>query len=160
MIFDRLVWLMCIALLEIGVGYFFKLPITDTLFFPISLELTLILIAIYHVDSHKGSTLSRKTFAYLLSGLWFLAGSSGIFLVYSWDDLRPHIEREVSASLSEERTYFYSLDGNVLEVNEHDLVEAIRLTPDAEHMVFNKQTEQWGKWDSYPNIVKAVKQTK
>ena len=160
MIFDGLVWLMSIALLEIGVGYFFNLPITDTLFFPISLELTLILIAIYHVDSHKGSTLSRKTFAYLLSGLWFLAGSSGIFLVYSWDDLRPHIEREVSASLSEERTYFYSLDGNVLEVNEHDLVEAIRLTPDAEHMVFNKQTEQWGKWDSYPNIVKAVKQTK
>lgn len=158
MLFNGLVWLMCIALLELGVGYFFKFPITDSLFFPISLELILILIAIYHIDSHKTSTLSRKTFAYILSGLWLLVGSSGIFLVYSWDDLRPHIEREVSASLSEERTYFYSLDGNVLEVNENDLIEAIRLTPDAEHMVFNKQTQQWGKWDSYPNIVKAVKQ--
>ena len=71
-----------------------------------------------------------------------MVGSVGIFAVYSWDDLQPHIEREVTASLAESPMYFHSLDGNVLEVSEHDLVEAIRLTPDADHGV-NKQTEQW-----------------
>ena len=158
MVFNGLIWMMVIALLEIGGGHYFDIPITDNILFPISLELTLILIAWYHIRSHQQSALTRKTLAYVLSGTWLMVGSVGIFAVYSWDDLRPHIEREVTASLAESPKYFYSLDGNVLEVNEHDLVEAIRLTPNADHMVFNKQTEQWNSWDSYPNIVKAVKQ--
>ena len=158
MVFNGLIWMMVIALLEIGGGYYFAIPITDNILFPISLELTLILIAWYHIRSHQHSALTRKTLAYVLSGTWLVVGSVGIFAVYSWDDLQPHIEREVTASLAESPMYFYSLDGNVLEVSEHDLVEAIRLTPDADHMVFNKQTEQWSSWESYPNIVKAVKQ--
>ncbi len=158
MFFFGLIWLMVIALLEIAVGHFFELQITDSIFFPISLELTLILIGVYHINTHKESTFYRKTSAYILSGLWMLVGTSGIFIVYSWDDVKPRIQQQVSDSFSEQKTYFYSLDGNVLEVNEHDLVEAIRLTPEAEHMIYNNKTKSWGTWDSYPNIVKAVKQ--
>ena len=68
---------MVIALLEIGVGHFFELPITDSIFFPISLELTLILIGVYHINTHKESTFYRKTSAYILSGLWMLVGENG-----------------------------------------------------------------------------------
>ena len=106
MVFNGLIWMMVIALLEIGGGYYFDIPITDNILFPISLELTLILIAWYHIRSHQQSALTRKTLAYVLSGTWLVVGSVGIFAVYSWDDLKPHIEREVTASLSQKAHVF------------------------------------------------------
>ena len=57
---------------------------------------------------------------------------------------------------AETKSYFYSLNGNVVETTEQELIEAIRLSPQSEHMIYNNTTQSWNNWKTYPNIYQLV----
>ena len=128
----------------------------EGLLIPIIAEMIISLVTIGFVRQDTERSFFKKTQRVIVGLCFFVIASIGVFTVYIWDEVNTEVKMSMTSKVKNflhlEKEVFYSLENNVVQTTESEIVRHILSNPNENHLIFNPSTNTWNSWKTYPNI--------